>query len=171
MSDLNQNWNIPRKFSTYPHCQFSGTSVPRESNVFPCGQTDMTRQNNHLLNCFSKAPINHKLSIRGCVSCFSLRIMKTALASDGILSTSTVHGRYNLGTSLYLPFIFPLAASLKTHDTSKIHCWGQGTTHLLVPVEQDAGHVCTKHKSCSRTAFLWSCLILYLPLSLKKNLR
>jgi len=116
--------------------------------------------------CFSNAPINSNLSIKGCVSYYSMRIMKTALGPDAILSTSIVHGRYNLWTSLYLSFTFPLAASLKAHDTSKIHRWG----HLLVPVEQDAHHVRTKCKSRSRTAFLWSCLILYLLVSLKKNL-
>lgn len=148
-----------------------------ESRVFSMRTNRRTdrheRQNNRLLQLLSERayqPQNHNLSIKGCVSYFSLRILKIALASDSMLSTSTVHGRYNLWTSLYLSFIFPLAASLKTHDTSKIHRWGQGTTHLLVPVEQDAHHVSTNHKSCSRTAFLWSCLILYPLLFLKKNL-
>jgi hypothetical protein len=34
MSYWNQNWDIPRKISKYPHYQFSGTSVLRESSFF-----------------------------------------------------------------------------------------------------------------------------------------
>ena len=57
-------------------------------------------------NFFSNAPVNHKFSIKRCVSYFSLKIIKTAPVSDAILSPSTVHGRCNLSTSLYLSFIF-----------------------------------------------------------------
>ena len=174
MSDLNQKWNIFRgntvnititNFQANPSCK-SRVFFPWRTNRRTY-RHDETKQ---LGISFSNARINSNLSIKGCFSYYGLRIMKTALGPDAILSTSTVHGRYNLWTSLYLPFTFPLAASAKTHDTSKIHRCGQGTTHLLVPVEQDAHHVRTKRKSCSRTAFLWSCLILYLLLSLKKNL-